>query len=278
MSDSHRREVTDRDRDPADGGHYRFTNVIHGVDEADAAHHRGLRADVDGLTADIHVAVVESLKDLSERQAILQQAVLVDTDLVAPGLAAPTCDIDDPGYCLEAALEYPILEGLQIQGRIALRTDHPVAVDLANGAGRRDLRHGCVGQGGELRKPVDHPLLRLVVGEVVGELDLYVRKTEQRDRADSTDVRNSGHLDLDRDGDVALDLLGGLARALRDDVNERGNGVGIRLDVELREKREATDEDQRQQDRQKDALLQRECNDRVHVGAGTFTPALPRDL
>ena len=66
---------------------------------------------------------------------------------------------------------------------------------------------------------------------------------------------------LDRDGDVALDLLGRLAGALRDDVDQRRHRIGIGLDVELDEADDAgAEQDQQQQDDQH-ALLQRKGDD-----------------
>ena len=110
-----------------------------------------------------------------------------------------------------------------------------IAVDLADRAPGRDLRLHAVGQRRQLREAVDHPLLRLLVGEVVGELQLDVRQAEQRNGADGRDVGNAGHLHLDRDGDVALHLLGRQAGALGDDVDERRHRIRVGLDVELEE-------------------------------------------
>ena len=72
----------------------RVADVVHRMDQSDAAHHGRLRADIDGLAADIDVAVAQRLQHLRQRQAVLPPAMLIDADLVGLGLAAPAGDID----------------------------------------------------------------------------------------------------------------------------------------------------------------------------------------
>src|SRR5262249_6967597 len=107
-------------------------------------------ADVDGLAADVDVTVVECLQNLTERQAILQQTMLVDTHFVGLGLASPARYVDDPRHRLETTFEHPVLERLQVHRRIALRPNDPITIDLTDRAGRRDLRGGAVGQSRQL--------------------------------------------------------------------------------------------------------------------------------
>ena len=47
------------------------------------------------------------------------------------------------------------------------------------------------------------------------------------------EVGHAGQADLERDGDVALDLLGAPAVGLRDDLDHRRHRVRVGLDVEL---------------------------------------------
>ena len=84
------------------------------ADQADAAHHRRLRTDVDGLAADVDVALPIALQHLRDREAVADQPARVDRDLVGLGLAAPAGDVDDPRHRLEAPLEDPVLDGLQV--------------------------------------------------------------------------------------------------------------------------------------------------------------------
>ena len=48
-------------------------------------------------------------------------------------------------------------------------------------------------------------------------------------------MRNARHLNLNRDGDVAFHLLGGLARVLGHNLNQGRDGVGIGLDIQAQE-------------------------------------------
>lgn len=80
-------------------------------------------------------------------------------------------------------------------------------------------------------------------------------------------MRNPRHLDFQRNGDVALHLLGGLARVLRDDVDEGRDRVRIGLDVQAHETDEPGDADEDEQRRHERLLFQRECDDAVHYPA-----------
>ena len=96
------------------------------MDQPDAAHDRGLRPEIDGLAADIDVAVVERLQHLRQGEAVGEQLVEIDGDLVGLCLAAPAGDIDDARHRLEAALENPVLDRLEVgdaSSRAARRCD-----------------------------------------------------------------------------------------------------------------------------------------------------------
>ena len=246
VADEHRRALVVDDQGMAD--------FVRGMNQADAAHHRRLSAEIDGLAADIDVGVAERREHLRHRQSVAHQLVLIDRDVVSLGLAAPTGHIDDSRHRLEAPLEHPVLERLEIGHRIVGRTDHPIAEDLADGTGGGDLRLGSVRQGSEFGQPVDHPLLGLVVGEVIRKLHLHIGETEQRYGADRLHVGYAGHLNFERNRDVAFDFLGGLAGALGDDVDQRRHRVGIGFDVERKKAGDAGAEHHHQQHDDQDAL------------------------
>ena len=73
------------------------------------------------------------------------------------------------------------------------------------------------------------------------EVTLDVAEREERLRANVVEPGHSGEADLERDRDVALDLLGAPSVGLRDDLDERRDRVRVRLDVELRVGREAAE-------------------------------------
>jgi hypothetical protein len=197
--------------------------------------------------------------------------VLVDGNVVRLGLAAPAGHVDDARHRFEAPLQHPVLERLQIGNRIVGRPDHAIAKDFADGTGGRYLRLCAVRQRRELRQAVGHPLLRLLIGEVVRELHLDVGQAEQRYGTDGLDVGDAGHLNFERDGDVAFDFLGRLAGALRDDVHQRRHRIRVGLDIQRQEAGDAGREHHDQHDDDQHALTQREGHDRVHEEAGTAT-------
>ncbi len=175
MSHLHRCHVSDQDRYTARRRDHRLADVVAGMNQTDAAHDCRLRADVDGLTADVHVTVVQRLQYLGQRQPLLLQTLLVHRDVVRSGLPSPPGHIDDAGHRLETPLEHPVLERLQIRDRVAWRPHETIAVDLSYRARRRDLRLSRIGERRQLRQPIDDPLLGLLVREVISELDLHIR-------------------------------------------------------------------------------------------------------
>ena len=76
----HRRDVAHQHRRAAVLRHHRVGDVVHRVDQADAAHDRRLGAEIHRLAADIDVGVVQRGEHLRHGQAVAQQLVLVDRD------------------------------------------------------------------------------------------------------------------------------------------------------------------------------------------------------
>ncbi len=185
-------DVADQHRHAALLGQHGIANVVQRADEAHAAHHGRLLADIERLTADVYVGVVQRLHQLRQGEADRLQLEQIHRHLVSLGLAAEPHDVDDARNRLEAPLQYPVLQRLEISHAIVWRAHDLVTHDLADRAPGRNLRLGAVRQGSKLRQPVQHLLLGLLVGIVVGELQLDVRKAEQRDRAHRRDVRNAG--------------------------------------------------------------------------------------
>ena len=146
IADAHRGHVADHHRRALIAGDHGVADFVRRMDQADAAHHGGLRAEIDRLAADIDVGVAERLQHLRHGQAVADELALVDGDVVGLGLAAPSGHIDHAGHRLEAPLQHPVLESLQVGDRIIRRPDHPIAIDLADGARRRDLRLRAVRQ------------------------------------------------------------------------------------------------------------------------------------
>jgi len=64
--------------------------IVNRADQADAANHRGLGADIDSIAADIDVGVADGLQDLRQGQPVGHQLVEIDLQLIGLGLAAPS--------------------------------------------------------------------------------------------------------------------------------------------------------------------------------------------
>ena len=263
-ADRHGGYVLDQNRRSVGRGDHGAGERVDRADQADAAHHRRLLPDIDGVAADIDVGVADGLQQLRQRQPVRDQLVEIDLQLVGLGLAAPAGDVDDAGHGAEAALQHPVLQRLEIEHRIIGRPDQPVTIDLADRAERRNLRLGVVEERRHLRQPVQHLLQRLVIGEIEGELQLDVGQAVQRDRADDVEVLQPRDLRLQRDGDVAFDLLGRQSRALGDDVDHRRRRVRIGLDVQLLERHEAADDDGDEQPEHQEPAFDSEGNEAVH--------------
>ena len=148
--------------------------IVDRADQADAAHHGGLRADIDGVAADIDVGIADGLQQLRQRQAVGDQLVEIDLQLVGLGLAAPAGDVDHAGHGAEAALQHPVLQRLEVEHAVVRRPGQPVAVDFADRAERRNARLHVARQRRQLRQPVQHLLQRLVIGVVERELQFDV--------------------------------------------------------------------------------------------------------
>ena len=174
VADLDRGKVLQQHRHPARAGDQHVLQPRNRLNQPDPANDGRLRAEVDGLPADIGVRVPDRLNDLRHRRAVRDQPAGIDHHLISAQLAAPAGDVDYPGNGLEAALQHPVLQGLEIHHRIARWAGDAVAIDLANRAGRRNLRLGPAGQRRKLGQPVDHALLRFLVAEIVGELHLDV--------------------------------------------------------------------------------------------------------
>ncbi|MGY4471243.1 hypothetical protein ACVWWK_006952 [Bradyrhizobium sp. LB9.1b] len=140
LADGDGGDVLDQHRVAVGLRHHGVGEVVDRANQADAAHHGRLLTDIDGVAADIDVGIADRLKQLRQRQAVGDQLVEVDLELVGLALAAPAGDVNHTRHGTKAALEYPVLDGLEVEHAVIRRTDETVAEDFANWAERRDLR------------------------------------------------------------------------------------------------------------------------------------------
>ncbi|MGY4297252.1 hypothetical protein ACVWXN_005347 [Bradyrhizobium sp. i1.4.4] len=266
LADSDGGDVLDQHRIAVGLRDHGVGEVVDRTDQADAAYHGRLLADIDGVAADIDVGIADRLEQLRQCQAVGDQLVEIDLELVGLALAAPAGDVDDAGHGAEAALQNPVLDGLEIEHAVVRRTDEAVAEDFADRAERRDLRLHITRQRRELRQAVQDLLLRLVIGVGEGELELDVGEAVERDGADRREVLQTRDLGLDWNRDVALDLFRRQARALRHDVDHRRRRIGIGLDVELVERDQAADQHGEEHPDHQEAPVDGKGDETIHSG------------
>ena len=266
LADSDGGDVLDQHRIAVGLRDHGVGEVVDRADQADAAHHGRLRADIDGVAADIDVGIADRLEQLRQRQAVGDQLVEVDLELVGLALAAPAGDVDHAGHGTEAALENPVLDGLEVEHAVVRRADQAIAEDFANWTERRDLRLHVAGQRRELRQAVQDLLQRLVIGVSEGELQFDVGEAVERDGANGREVLQTRDLGLDWNRDVALDLFRRQPRTLRHDVDHRRGRIRISLDVELVERDQAADEHGDEHPDHQEAPVDGKGDETIHSG------------
>jgi hypothetical protein len=239
--------VADADGRSLELGHDDVLDVALGrrprAEETDAADVVALLAHEEAVAADVLVRVLDRGGELPQRDAVPAEAIRVDFDVVLLRLAAVAGDVDDALDRLELALEDPVLGRLQILEGVAL-SDHAIPEHLADRVPRRERRLHARRQRHEL-DAVDDLLLRGEVRGVPVEVTFHVGKREEALRANVLEAGHARKADLERHRDVPLGLLGAPSRRLRDDLDQRGHRVRVRLDVELLVGEQADDDEQR---------------------------------
>ena len=93
----------------------------------------GLGAQGEDIAADVGVGVLDRVLDLLHRHAVLLQEPGVDQNLILLDGPAVSGHVDDAVDLLEGAVEHPVLDRLELVGRVA-GTLQDVADDLAGRA------------------------------------------------------------------------------------------------------------------------------------------------
>src|SRR5580704_15794531 len=201
------------------------------TEEPDASDVVGLLAHEEALPAYILVGVLNARDDGPEPEAVAAEPIGVDFDVVFLCLSPIARHVDDAGHLLELALEHPVFDGLQVLERVATTYD-AVSIELTDGIPRRQGGLHALGQRHELDS-IDDLLPRVRVISIPPEIAFDVAQPEKRLRSYVLEARHSEHADFERNGHVALGLFGAPPLGLRDHFDHRGDGVRVRLDVEL---------------------------------------------
>ena len=254
--------VPDAQRRAALGFEDGLLDVVDAGEEADLADVDLLLALLDEVAAGVDVVVGDLLLHLGDGEAVGDELAGIEADLVLARDAAEAGDIHHAGDGLELLLQLPVFQRLQLHAVVGgIGGAQGVPVDLADGApicahlrlearGQRHLAEALVG------------LLAIVlVGGVVVEDQHDAGESGERGGTQMLQVGNAGHLDFDGDGDLLLNLFGGAARPLRDDLDVVVGDVGIGLDGQAVEGDDAPGKEQNRGSDHEPAIVQGEIDE-----------------
>src|SRR4029450_7270933 len=234
-TDLHFGHIGDQHRKAALLAQHDIADVFQRSHNADAADIDRLFAHRDRPAADIGVVGGDRVDNLRYRNSESPHPIEVDLGLKFLGLAAEHENVGHSRHHAQPSLYHPVLQRLELHHGHAGRPFELVAEDLADGPGWRDHRLHALRQVG-----LPQAIYCLLAYEVVVApvFELQPNETERVDRvgADVSEPRRAGDRDLDWDRDVTFHLLGRLPWPLRDDLDDRGRGIGIGLDVERGER------------------------------------------
>ena len=130
----HHRDIAQQDgRAAGAAAEHDVVDVIEAANKANALHHGRLRPDIDRARPHGDIARAHRLDHPRQIKPEGVHPRQVDDDIIGLGAAAKAGHIHHTGHALEAAVQHPILQGLQVIDGKARRADQAVAHDLANG-------------------------------------------------------------------------------------------------------------------------------------------------
>jgi len=233
-------------------------DVVGGGEEAHLADVDLLLSLLDEAAAGVGIVGGDLLFDLGDGEPVGDEFFGIEDDLVFLRNPAETGDIDDAGHAAELLFKLPILDGLQFHGAVArVCALEGVPVDLADGA-PVGAHLGLKSSGQRyLRQALENLGAVPVVGALVIEDHGDAGESGQRCGAQMGHVGDAGDRDFERDGDLLLDLFGGAARPLRDDVDVVVGDVGVGLDGEVMKGDGSPAEQQHGGDQDDEAVVER---------------------
>ena len=228
------RDVGDADGRAVGGLEDDLLDVVHVGEEANLLDVDLLLALLDEAAAGVDVVGGDLLLDLLDGEAVGDELVGVDDDLVLAGDAAEAGDVDDAGNAAEGFFELPVLDALELHGVDGgVGALEGVPVDLADGAPVGAHLGLEAGGKGDLAEALEDLLAVPVVDAVVVEDHGDAGEAGERGGAQVGHVGDARHADFEGDGDLLLDVFGGAAGPLGDDVDVVVGDVGIGLDGEV---------------------------------------------
>ena len=236
-------------------------DVVDVGEEANFAHVDLLLALLDEAAAGVDVVVGDGLFDLPDGEAVGDELVGVDADLVLASDAAEAGDVDDAGDASERFFELPVLEllsSMRVVGGVGAAEGVPV--DLADGTPvGADLGLKAGGEG-DLAEALEDLLAVPVVFAVVVEDHGDAGEAGEGSGAQMGHVGDARHLYFEGNGDLLLDLFGGAAGPLGDDLDVVVGDVGIGFDGEIVEGDCAPAEQEQRRNEHDEAVVQCEIH------------------
>src|SRR5579871_84010 len=203
-------DILDKNRDSvvrAEHDIFDVRSISHQAESANVVELAALRIE---SAAGVGVVVGKLLDDLRNRNVVGEKLVRIEQHLVLHGGAAESRVIR---YALDgavAALEDPVLNGLQFLRRPIGALQNVAVDESARAEERRERRRDALGHGG-----IGDPFEGLLADEVgigtVFEIHLYGGESVKRDGAQRVELRDTVHFELDGDGDEALYFFGSMS-------------------------------------------------------------------
>ena len=142
-------------------------------------------------------------------QAVGDELLGIELDLVLLGGSAKAGDIDDALDALEVLFQGPVFERLFLHHVVGgVGAFERVPVDLADGAPVGAHLRGEIGGEVDLAEALQHVFAIHVARGVVIEDEHEAGEAGQRGGAQMGEMGDAGHLDFDGHGDLAFDLFG----------------------------------------------------------------------
>src|SRR5579871_365009 len=255
-------DVFDSNRSAALGSDHGFLNIVDTIHKPYFADVDLLQAFLNEASASIGIVIRELLLDLGKTQAVRDQLVRVEANLVLPGRATEAGHVNYVGDGFQALLDGPVLDRFQIHSVIrGIRAMQREEINLANGAPvGAHLRYNPGGQR-NLAQTLENAFAIPVVVRVVVKDHFYIGKPEQRERTEMNHVGHSVHGDFERDGDLLFDLFRRNPRPLRDDFDIVVGDIGISFNRQVMERDDSGRKDQNRKTQNKQAIVEREIDD-----------------
>src|SRR5208283_66310 len=240
----------------------RLFDLLDAVEQSHGADIDLLRTRLDKTAAGVDVIGRDLLLDLADTQPVGHELVRVHLNLIFAGGTAKADYIDDIGHRLELLLQNPILEGLQFHQIVFwIGALQRVPVDLPHRAVvRPHLRLQTRGKGNQGQSLKYFLAVPIVVGGII-ENEHEAGKSEEGGGTKMSQMRQTVHLNLNRDGDLFFHFLRRATWPLRDDLDVVIGNVGIGFNRQVVKGDRTPDQKQHSNGENDEAVIESKIDD-----------------